>query len=808
MLWAALTRGIAALGAFFRSLLSRNAGRAPAPILDLAAINALLDLPPGRELSEAQARAVSSSAHETLVVAGAGSGKTTLLINRAKYLVASGRSDGSDILMLAFNRDAAAELQKRTAAAGLNLRATTFHALGNSIIKAPDERTGVAFAGAGERQACLERVLRHELDAHRQELLAKFFAFDLVPRRKHDDFKNLAEYSAFVRSSIPVTLQGEQVKSHGEWLIANHLYRCGIQYEYEAVYGEGFEAKHRHSPDFTLIAPDGRRIWVEYFGISRSGKTAPGINSEQYLEGIAWKQEVHRTYGTTLVSLHYYDLLEDRLLLLLDAALARNDFPINMRSNAELLEQANRVGYTSRFLATCEQFLAHVRAQGRPVAELRRLDAGNARTQAFLAVFEPLLEAYERELERQGLPDFPQLITGAVAELRSGRASLPVKHLLVDEFQDISADRFELISAIREQAGECEVTFVGDDWQSIYEFSGSDIGIMRRIAKPAKHRTRIDMGDTYRLPELIAQASRKFVLRNPAQLSKDVRSLSPNADVGRIVTHWDTFAGKPADNMRLVIERLGAAARDPEASLRVVARYRDHLPPESALKRWWAGPVSVGSVHASKGLEADYVIVNDLMADARGFPTTIQDDEVMRLVLPERESFPFAEERRLFYVALTRARREVHLIAPQAVASPFAFELFDSRIGEHLGLDPQGNPKCPACDSGRLLRSARTGGQYCTNLPLCDFFAPRCAACDRPMRFDWDAPNGYVCPEHPDTCPPACPRCDWGLLVTREFVSRRTGMPGVMTSCHTWPRTRCSGKPRKTAPPPGNWRPR
>ncbi len=777
------------------------------PVLDLAAINALLGLPPGRELSETQARAVSSAAHETLVVAGAGSGKTTLLINRAKFLVASGRSDGSDILMLAFNRDAAAELQKRAASADLKLRATTFHALGNSIIKAPDERTGVAFAGAGERQACLERALREELDAHHQELLAKFFAFDLVPTRMHGDFKDLAEYSAFVRSSIPVTLQGEEVKSHGEWLIANHLYRCGVQYEYEALYGEQFEAKHRHRPDFTVIAPDGRKIWVEYFGISRAQKTAPGINNEQYLEGMAWKQEVHKEHGTTLVSLHYYDLIEGRLLPLLDAALTRNNIPIAIRSNAELLDQANKVGYTSRFLATCEQFLAHVRSLGLSVAELRRMDTRSPRTQAFLGVFDPLLEAYERELERQGLPDFPQLITEAVEQLRSGQASLPVRHLLVDEFQDISADRFELISAIREQADGCEVTFVGDDWQSIYEFSGSDIGIMRRIAKPAKHRTRIDMGDTYRLPTVVAEASRAFVLRNPSQLSKEVRSLSPTADAGRIVTHWDTVASKPADNMRLVIERLGAAARDPEASLRVLARYRDQLPPEGALKKWWVGPVSIGTVHASKGLEADYVIVTDLMADARGFPSTIQDDEVMRLVLPEREDFPHAEERRLFYVALTRARREVHLMAPQGIASPFAFELFDMKVGEHLGLDPQGTPTCPACDSGRLLRSVRTGAQYCSNVPLCDFFVPRCPICKAPMRFDWDVANGYVCQAHPGTCPPACLKCNWGVMVTREFVSRRTGLPAVMTSCHTWPRTRCSGKP-KVEPPlvPGNGR--
>lgn len=416
MLWAALQRVLVAL----RRLVTRARGTdESAAVWDLAAINALLELPPGRELSETQARAVSSSARETLVVAGAGSGKTTLLINRAKFLVASGRSDGSDILMLAFNREAATELQKRASSADIQLRATTFHALGNSIIKAPDERTGVAFAGAGERQACLERALREDLDAHHQALLAKFFAFDLVPTRMHGDFNDLAEYAAFVRSSIPVTLQGEEVKSHGEWLIANRLYQLGVQYEYEAVYGEELEAKHRHTPDFTVIAPDGRKIWVEYFGISRGRKTATGIDNEQYLEGMAWKQQVHEEYGTTLVSLHYYDLIEGRLILLLDAALARNNIPASMRSDAELLEQANKVGYTNRFLATCEQFLAHVRSQGRTMAELRRLGAQNPRTQAFLAVFEPLREAYEREFERQGLPDFPQLITGAVA-LRRG----------------------------------------------------------------------------------------------------------------------------------------------------------------------------------------------------------------------------------------------------------------------------------------------------------------------------------------------------------------------------------------------------
>ncbi len=796
MIKAVLHRALSALRYMFR-IFGLRRGRSQLRELDLAAINALLNLPPGRELTEPQARAVSSNASETLVVAGAGSGKTTLLINRAKYLVASGRSDGSDILMLAFNKAAANELRDRAQASELQLRATTFHALGNSIIKAPDERTGVAFADAGERHACLERSLREELTAHQQSLLVQFFTTDLVPLRPLNDFKNLAEYSEFVRAGIPVTLQGEQVKSHGEWLIANHLYRCGISYEYEALYSESDEAKNRHRPDFTITTRDGRKIYVEYFGIDRAGGTAPGIDREAYAESMRWKMEVHTRNDSILMPLHYFDLAEGRLIALLDAAFRRHSVEIDMRSDSDLLAQANKIGYTNRFLATCEQFLSHVRSQALSATELRRKSQGNPRTTAFVTVFEALLHAYERELDRQGLPDFPQLITGAVAQLRDGKASLPVRHLLVDEFQDISADRFALISAIREQAVDCEVTFVGDDWQSIYEFSGSDIGIMRRAARPAKHRVRIDMGDTYRLPAMIAEASRSFVLRNPSQLSKGVRSLSPTPDLGRIVTHWDTELGKPEGNFRLVISRLGDAARDPQASLRVLARYRDHLPPEAEVRKLWAGPVSVGTVHSSKGLEADYVIVTDLVADARGFPSIIQDDPVMQLVLPEREPFPHAEERRLFYVALTRARREVHLIAPRNMASQFAYELFDMGVGEHFGLDRQSNPACPTCDSGRLLRSGRTGAQYCSNLPLCDFFPPRCGECNARMRFDWDLPNGYVCADHPSNCPPACPRCNWGLMVTREYVNRRTGFHGVMTSCHTWPRTGCDGKPKK-----------
>ncbi len=753
----------------------------------------LVDIPAEITLSEEQVIAATSHAKETLVVAGAGSGKTFVLVGRAKYLVGSDRTTEDKILMLAYNKDAAEELSRRTKASGISVTAQTFHGFGNSVIKAPGERTGVAFGDSGEVSKFLAHQLKHELDEESKSGLAKYFSQELVPYRDFAEFDSLNEYAAYVRATIPRTLMDEQVKSHGEWLIANFLFCNSVAYSYEALYEEGKSAKDRHKPDFSIWKQGKTPIWIEYFGTDRSNSVAPGISKEGYLHGIKWKKEVHARNSTILIELYYYDLKEGTLLTKLETALKQNGVKLKPKSADEILAQANEIGYDSRFLKVCEQFLGHVRANRLSPAELTELASAEERDKTFISVFNQFLSAYETELTRLKLPDYAELIHGAADAISNSEYEFGFTHVLVDEFQDISSDRNRLIDSMKVANPKLEVTCVGDDWQSIYRFSGSDVSIMREASKPKMVRKRVDLTATYRLPQVIADISRNFILKNPLQLEKNVYSKSDLDVPGKVVTHWDMEQKENDQNLALVIERIGEDSKDPSKSLRVLARYVNNLPLKKYVENLWEGPVDISSIHAAKGLEADYVVVMDMVQDFRGFPSTIEDDPVMRLVMPEKDLHQHGEERRLFYVALTRARRETHLISPVSAPSLFTLEMLKDGLGVHLGLDNSKNRECPSCKSGRILVSNNSGGSFCSNIPLCDFISPPCLKCQKPMMYTGEKER-FRCEKHPDALYKPCFVCDWGVLIPRKYISKYSGTEEVFFSCHTWTKTRCKGK--------------
>ena len=753
----------------------------------------LVDIPAEITLSEEQVIAATSHAKETLVVAGAGSGKTFVLVGRAKYLVGSERATEDKILMLAYNKDAAEELSRRTKASGISVTAQTFHGFGNSVIKAPGERTGVAFGDSGEVSKFLSNQLKHELDDESKIGLARYFSQELVPHRDYEEFESLNEYAAYVRATIPKTLMDEQVKSHGEWLIANYLFTHSVPYEYETLYDVGKLPKDRHKPDFSIWQSGKPPIWIEYFGTDRANSVAPGISQEGYLKGIEFKKEVHARNSTILIDLYYYDLKEGNLLKKLEQALKQHGVKMKPKTAEEVLKQANEIGYDSRFLKVCEQFLGHVRAKRLSTSELTALAGSQERDRAFTKVFNQFLSAYEKELKKLKLPDYAELIHGAADAISSSEYEFGFTHVLVDEFQDISSDRNRLIDSMKLANPKLEVTCVGDDWQSIYRFSGSDVSIMRDASKPKMIRKRVDLTATYRLPQVIADISRIFILKNPLQLEKNVLSKSDLDVTGKVVTHWDMEQKENDENLLRVIERIGDDANDPSKSIRILARYVNNLPTKKLVEKYWEGPVDVSSIHAAKGLEADYVVVMDMIQDFRGFPSTIEDDPVMRLVMPEKDLHQHGEERRLFYVALTRARRETHLISPVSAPSLFTLEMLRDGLGVHVGLDNSKNRQCPSCKSGRILVSKNAGGSYCSNIPLCDFSSPVCLKCEKPMTYT-DGKERFICEKHPDALHKICFVCNWGVLVPKKFISKYTGTEETFHSCHTWRKTGCKGK--------------
>lgn len=726
-----------------------------------------------------------SRAPETLVVAGAGSGKTTLLLARAKYLVESGRAEPTRILALAFNKSAADELQERSDAIGIPMKAMTFHGFGNMLLNSNGRLGGVAF---GENQVVQRFFAEHvsaSLASDSEKRLLKFFSEMLVPVRDHNEFRTLNEYSAHARA-IPRTLSNHQVKSHGELIIANHLYSRGLDFDYESIY-EGVERSQWHRPDFTVTDSSGSKIFIEYFGVDGQNNTAPYIDREKYLHDMEVKRQTHANNGTTLVELTYQNLKDGDLVRNLEKQLDHLGVAKSWRTIEELAEAAENVGYTTSFVKLCTSFLAHVRAVRIDSHQLRAMRVNDRRGHAFITIFSEYLSDYEAELTRLGLPDFSAMIHGAADKLISGQMAFDYDHVLVDEYQDISADRQRLLEAMRVANPNVEFVYVGDDWQSINRFAGSDIGIMRRASRKSLNTRTVRLAETHRFPQALADVSSRFVQRNPSQLKKTISSNNRSTSSQVLYLHTESETNAGFDNLQRTIRFIGDA-NDGTSTLLVIARYNSGLPTRQQVERLWRGPFEVMSIHRSKGSEADYVIVMDVVQDFRGFPSTIDDDPILALVMPEPETYEYAEERRLFYVALTRARVACHLVTPIDQPSLFTTELLDQKVGIVNGPAVNATQHCSVCESGVLSRSQRDGGTHCSNSPYCEFRSPKCPLCSQRLHATHGDQLQFHCSKHPETAFPTCQLCGWGVLMNRK------GKYGSFLGCTNYSIIQCKGK--------------
>ncbi|WP_436856876.1 DNA helicase IV [Citrobacter tructae] len=267
----------------------------------------------------------------------------------------------------------------------------------------------------------------------------------------------------------------------------------------------------------------------------------------------------------------------------------------------------------------------------------------------------PLLKAWKGALKAENAVDFSGLIHQALVILEKGRFISPWKHILVDEFQDISPQRAALLAALRKQNSHTTLFAVGDDWQAIYRFSGAQLSLTTAFHQTFGDGDRCDLDTTYRFNTRIGEVANRFIQQNPHQLKKPLNSLRSG----------DKHAVTLLDEKQLdaLLDKLSGYAKADERIL-VLARYH-HLKPaslEKASTRWPRLQLDFMTIHASKGQQADYVIIVGLQEGSDGFPAPARESIMEEGLLPEVEDFPDAEERRLFYVALTRARHRVWVL--------------------------------------------------------------------------------------------------------------------------------------------------
>lgn len=276
----------------------------------------------------------------------------------------------------------------------------------------------------------------------------------------------------------------------------------------------------------------------------------------------------------------------------------------------------------------------------------------------------PLLKAWKSALKEEGAIDFSGLIHQAVNLLEKGRFISPWKHILVDEFQDISPQRALLLAALRKQNRQTSLFAVGDDWQAIYRFSGAEMALTTAFHHYFGRGDSCVLDTTYRFNDRIGDIANRFVQENPHQLAKPLNSLSKG--------NKKAISLLPDERLEDLLNKISGYAL-PEERVLLLARYH-HLQPALLAKaktRWPKLNLDFMTIHASKGQQADYVIVLGLQAGHDGFPAAARETVMEEGLLPQPEDFPDAEERRLAYVALTRAKQQVWLLYNRQQPSVF-----------------------------------------------------------------------------------------------------------------------------------------
>jgi DNA helicase-4 len=365
--------------------------------------------------------------------------------------------------------------------------------------------------------------------------------------------------------------------------------------------------------------------------------------------------------------------------------------------------------------------------------------------------------------------DFNDMINKATEYISKGVVKTKYGYILVDEFQDISQSRYRLLRALLDSNPECKLFTVGDDWQSIYRFAGSDLNIMTKFDKHFGESETLFVDESFRLNNKISDFSTRFILANPKQIRK---SLKPRDAINKPAVSL-IYTSDPDRDVNAILARLNELG----GSVLILARYNYQNP---KIGKYYNLSVKFLSAHRSKGTESDYVILLGLESGVMGFPCGIFDDPLLSLVMSKEDDYPNAEERRLFYVAVTRARKHVYLLADNKKPSIFISEVlrggyeidFSKNDVDHSGV-------CPRCSGAVEPIEGEYGKFYsCRNYPYCTYRAPRCTSCD----------NGYlVLREDHFICTRCgksysqCPSCREGHLVARN------GRYGGFWGCSNYP---------------------
>lgn len=674
-------------------------------------------------LTEEQTRATVCFDNRVRVIAAAGSGKTSTMVARAGYAIRRGIAQPTEILALAFNKKAAGELSERLVSRlgddGASVASSTFHAFGLRVVgeatgrkpSVPDDITNGNGIG---RLAAIVDGLRDRDPAFRRD----WDLFRLVFGRQLPDVGDEDEPETWDRSTGINgfgTLAGEVVKSQEEVMIANWLFLNGVRYEYERPYAHDVaDAHHRqYQPDFYYPDID---VWHEHWALGSDGNPPPHFDG--YAESMAWRRQTHTRYSTRLIETTSATIRDGSGFEHLEQELRRHGIQLEEDPYREAVGEPPIT--EPAMMTLMRSFMAHAKGNRLTPDVLTQRAGRTLRARLFTRLYGVILAEWDRQLRAAGQIDFEDMLNLATDHVESGRWTSPYRLVMVDEMQDTSAARAALVRALMKTPGNY-LYAVGDDWQSINRFAGSDLSVMTRFDNWFGTASTIWLDRTFRSPQSLCDVAGGFVMKNPNQISKNVRSSAPEA-VETLCAVSVRERSHYGSAVRQHLTTLDSELTEP-ATVLLLGRYsRSKDDVTSALEARYANlTIEFNTVHASKGKEADYVVVLGL--ERNGFPSIVEDDALLQLAMSAPDSYPHAEERRLFYVALTRAKRSALLVTRAGRESAFLLELVGDRVVKIRSAtgDDITPVVCPKCKKHTMKERKGRYGRFfgCAGYPTC-----------------------------------------------------------------------------------------
>lgn len=755
----------------------------------------------GKSLDDQQRTALITDEYSNLIIAGAGSGKTLTILGKIKYLTELRNINPKDILLLSFTKKTVEELNVRLKAMGIFTQAITFHKLGYDTIK-KYENNSPAVTNETTLSRVIKKYLRSTIFDNPDALNAyiQYVACYMNIPEEHDKYGSLGEKIDsekgidfetlkskvedlnIVKKSTLDTLQGERVKSIEELIIANFLYLNGIEYEYEKPYPHG-EIMYR--PDFYLKDYD---IYLEHFGVDENdrAKWLTPFNEKKYVEEMRIKRETHETYNTRLLETFSYYNRDNVLLTRLREMLEAESITFKPRDPKYIYSKVfdNDSNFGNEIIRLIESFINLSKSRRLDSTALIELFSNKSfynrdfiteRHAIFLKFVLPILKEYNNLLTERQEIDFNDMINHAFDLIKENQPEYSYRYIIIDEYQDISFSRFNLIKEIRSLSG-ARLVCVGDDWQSIYRFAGSDISLFTNFKKYVGEYEQLLIEKTYRNSQILINISSKFIQKNPKQISKFPTSKREliGEPIKFVYYKDESLISTFLSTVNQLIEKyesksilvLGRHSFDINDLIKMSGgnRIRYHeTSGKIAIQGLEEIDIYFMTVHKSKGMEADNVIILNLRNHLLGFPNKMTDDPILSVLLSDEENYRFAEERRLFYVALTRTKNEVVLLVPSN-SSQFVTELQSDDYLFSTTADGINKTHCPYCQTGNLIirQNSKDGSNFlgCSNYPLCNQTYSRLEILE----------DKYL-----------CPRCESGFMI------KKTGRYGNFLGCTNYP---------------------